>query len=184
MPVAIRAILRGKITPKLALFGHKIPKDDLKAVQAIYDKVENRPERYELNLYIVGEDEEPVAEVPVAAGVVAEEASDPDRVAAGAQDGAEGAASAPGPEGASTADPVSGDEGAERSAPAGESIAESSPPPVDPGPPAATGTEGEPPVEEVGPGSEPAPEEAAGEGEEATGDTAHQSGSTPEESES
>jgi hypothetical protein len=45
---------------------HKIPSADLKAVQAIYDKVESRPERYELNLYIVGEDEEPS---PVAAAV-------------------------------------------------------------------------------------------------------------------
>ncbi len=45
-------------TPKVALLGHKIPKQDLKAVQAIYEKVEGRPERYELNLYITGEDEE------------------------------------------------------------------------------------------------------------------------------
>jgi hypothetical protein len=36
---------------------HKIPSQDLKAVQSIYDKIESRPERYELNLYIVGEDE-------------------------------------------------------------------------------------------------------------------------------
>jgi hypothetical protein len=38
---------------------HKLPREDLKAVQAIYDKIETRPERYELNLYISGEDEEP-----------------------------------------------------------------------------------------------------------------------------
>jgi hypothetical protein len=53
-------VLRGKFNPKIALFGHKIPKDDLKAVQAIYDKVESREKRYELNLYITGEDEETV----------------------------------------------------------------------------------------------------------------------------
>jgi succinate dehydrogenase / fumarate reductase iron-sulfur subunit len=108
LPVAIRALMRRKITPKLALFGHKIPSADLKAIQSIYDRVESREERYELNLYIVGEDEQPAA--------------------AGAAEGGEGATSAPGPEGASSADPTSGDEGAERSAPVGESIADSAPP--------------------------------------------------------
>jgi succinate dehydrogenase / fumarate reductase, iron-sulfur subunit len=188
LPVVIKALMRRKFNPLAALKPHRIPSDDLKAVQSIFDRIESREERYELNLYIVGEDEEPITEAPVAAGVVADVPLDPpdlDPVAAArAESGVEGAASAPGPEGATAADPTSGDQGAERSAPAGESIAESSPPPVDPGPPAVTGTEGEPPVEHVGPGSEPAPEEAAGEGEEATGDTAHQSGSTPEESES
>jgi hypothetical protein len=62
-------VLRGKLNPKIAIFGHKIPQRDLKAVQAIYDKVESRPERYELNLYTSGEDEEPPAAVP--AGAVA-----------------------------------------------------------------------------------------------------------------
>jgi succinate dehydrogenase / fumarate reductase, iron-sulfur subunit len=56
--------MRGKVTPMGALKPHKIPKQDLKAVQAIFDKIESRPERYELNLYIVGEDEAPQ---PVAA---------------------------------------------------------------------------------------------------------------------
>jgi succinate dehydrogenase iron-sulfur subunit len=162
LPVVIKALMRRKFNPLAALKPHRIPSDDLKAVQSIFDRIESREERYELNLYIVGTDEDN----------------------APAPEAEQGASSAPGPEGTTTGDPTSGDEGAERSAPAGEGIAESSPPPVDPGPPAATGTEGEPPVEEVGPGSEPAPEEAAGEGEEATGDTAHRSGSTPEESES
>ena len=54
----LRACLRGKVNPRIAIFGHKIPKSDLKAVQAIYDKVESREQRYELNLYIAGEDEE------------------------------------------------------------------------------------------------------------------------------
>jgi succinate dehydrogenase / fumarate reductase, iron-sulfur subunit len=63
LPVVLKGIIRGKFNPKIALFGHKIPSQDLKAVQAIYDKIESREERYELNLYIVGEDEapEPVA---------------------------------------------------------------------------------------------------------------------------
>jgi len=65
LPVAIRAVLRGKISPKIAIFGHKIPKQDLDAVKRIYDEVEGREERYELNLYITGYDEQD--ETPVAA---------------------------------------------------------------------------------------------------------------------
>jgi succinate dehydrogenase / fumarate reductase, iron-sulfur subunit len=67
LPVAIRAIMRRKITPKLALFGHKIPKDDLKAVKKIYEKIESRPERYELNLYITGTDEDNEQPTPLTA---------------------------------------------------------------------------------------------------------------------
>jgi succinate dehydrogenase / fumarate reductase, iron-sulfur subunit len=58
LPSILKGLVRGKVNPKLALLGHKIPKQDLQGVRAIYDKVESRPERYELNLYIVGEDEE------------------------------------------------------------------------------------------------------------------------------
>ena len=58
LPAILKALLRGKVTPMGALKPHRIPREDLKAVQAIYDKVESRPERYELNLYIAGEDEE------------------------------------------------------------------------------------------------------------------------------
>ena len=50
--------MRGKVTPIGALKPHKIPKDDLRSVQSIYEKIEGRAERYELNLYISGEDEE------------------------------------------------------------------------------------------------------------------------------
>jgi succinate dehydrogenase / fumarate reductase iron-sulfur subunit len=58
LPAITKAIMRRKVTPKAAMFGHKIPKDDLKAVQRIYEKVESRPERLELNLYITGYDED------------------------------------------------------------------------------------------------------------------------------
>jgi succinate dehydrogenase / fumarate reductase iron-sulfur subunit len=58
LPVVTKAVLRGKMSIKLALLGHKLPSQDLKAVQKIYDKVENRPERLELNLYITGYDED------------------------------------------------------------------------------------------------------------------------------
>jgi succinate dehydrogenase / fumarate reductase iron-sulfur subunit len=58
LPVTARAVLRRKINPRLALFGHRIPREDLKAVRAIYDRIEGRGQRYELNLYIAGSDEE------------------------------------------------------------------------------------------------------------------------------
>jgi succinate dehydrogenase / fumarate reductase iron-sulfur subunit len=68
LPVAIKGVLKGKINPKIAVFGHKIPAQDLKNVQRIYDKVESRPERYELNLYITGYDEvNEEAPVPISA---------------------------------------------------------------------------------------------------------------------
>ena len=58
LPVITKSILRRKVTISGALKPHKIPKDDLKAVQKIYDTVEGRDERYELNLYISGYDED------------------------------------------------------------------------------------------------------------------------------
>jgi len=71
LPAILKAVLRGKVTPMGALKPHKLPPADLKSVQAIYDKIESKPERYELNLYIAGEDEETepaaVAAAPTAA---------------------------------------------------------------------------------------------------------------------
>jgi succinate dehydrogenase / fumarate reductase iron-sulfur subunit len=58
LPIVLKGVLRGKMNPKIALFGHKIPKEDLNAVQKIYETVEGRGERYELNLYVSGYDEE------------------------------------------------------------------------------------------------------------------------------
>jgi succinate dehydrogenase / fumarate reductase iron-sulfur subunit len=58
LPMALKAIVRGKMSLKVIAFGHKIPAADLKAVQRIYQTVESRPERYELNLYVSGEDED------------------------------------------------------------------------------------------------------------------------------
>ncbi|HEV2998836.1 MAG TPA: 2Fe-2S iron-sulfur cluster-binding protein [Solirubrobacteraceae bacterium] len=66
--VMAKGILRGKLNPKIALLGHKIPKQDLDAVKKIYKTVEGREERYELNLYITGADEEDAGEqAPVSA---------------------------------------------------------------------------------------------------------------------
>ena len=78
LPVVIKGVLRRKVNIKIAIFGHKIPKQDLQGVRAIYDKVEGRKERYELNLYITGEDEEPASPSdPVAVGVAHESGGKP-----------------------------------------------------------------------------------------------------------
>jgi succinate dehydrogenase / fumarate reductase, iron-sulfur subunit len=77
LPSIVKALLRGKVTPMGALKPHRIPKQDLASVRSIYERIEGREQRYELNLYIVGEDEEPTTEVPVAAGVLADVPADP-----------------------------------------------------------------------------------------------------------
>jgi succinate dehydrogenase / fumarate reductase iron-sulfur subunit len=59
LPSVIAGVARGKISPKLAMFGHKIPSEDLKAVKQIYEKVEGREERNEINLYVTGYEDDP-----------------------------------------------------------------------------------------------------------------------------
>lgn len=56
--VIFKGLVRRKVNPKIAMLGHKIGKQDLEAVQRIYQQVESKPERYELNLYVSGEDED------------------------------------------------------------------------------------------------------------------------------
>jgi succinate dehydrogenase / fumarate reductase iron-sulfur subunit len=74
LPVITKALLRRKVTPAGALKPHKIPKDDLKQIRRIYDVVEGRDERLELNLYISGYDEaEEGAEEPQRVGATAED---------------------------------------------------------------------------------------------------------------
>jgi succinate dehydrogenase / fumarate reductase iron-sulfur subunit len=69
LPTAVKGILRGKMSIKGIVFGHKIPKGDLQAVRRIYQTVEGRPQRHELNLYVSGEDEDQdAAAATVAAG--------------------------------------------------------------------------------------------------------------------
>ncbi len=58
LPAITKALLRRKVTLKGALAPHKLAKPDLQNVQRIYDAVEGREERYELNLYIEGADED------------------------------------------------------------------------------------------------------------------------------
>jgi succinate dehydrogenase / fumarate reductase, iron-sulfur subunit len=59
----VPAVVRGKVSIKGAIFGHRIDKPDLNAVQRVYKKVEDRQRRVELNLYVSGyeDDPEPVA---------------------------------------------------------------------------------------------------------------------------
>jgi succinate dehydrogenase / fumarate reductase, iron-sulfur subunit len=68
LPVVAKGLMRRKVNPRIAMLGHKIGKADLAAVKRIYERVESKPERYELNLYITGydEDDQPVA-TPVGA---------------------------------------------------------------------------------------------------------------------
>ncbi len=72
LPVITRALLRRKVTPKAALFPHKIPSADLKQVQRIFKTIEDRDERIEFNLYISGTDEENAENTPVAAEATTE----------------------------------------------------------------------------------------------------------------
>jgi succinate dehydrogenase / fumarate reductase iron-sulfur subunit len=60
LPIVINGLRRGKMTPKKALLHeHKAPKE----VKRIFDVVEGRDQRYELNLYISGyEDDESEAQ--------------------------------------------------------------------------------------------------------------------------
>jgi succinate dehydrogenase / fumarate reductase iron-sulfur subunit len=58
LPSITKAIMRRKVTPLGVLKPHKIPSEDRRQIQAIYDEIENRDERFELNLYIAGYDED------------------------------------------------------------------------------------------------------------------------------
>jgi succinate dehydrogenase / fumarate reductase iron-sulfur subunit len=56
LPTAAAGLARGKMTPaKILLHPHKAPKE----VKKIFDEIEAREQRVELNLYIVGIDDEP-----------------------------------------------------------------------------------------------------------------------------
>jgi succinate dehydrogenase / fumarate reductase iron-sulfur subunit len=75
LPVLARGLASGKFTPRKAMFGHRIAKADLKAVQAIYDKVEGKPRRYELNLYISGYEDDDAVDTPPAVAATSESES-------------------------------------------------------------------------------------------------------------
>ncbi|MBX5440422.1 MAG: succinate dehydrogenase/fumarate reductase iron-sulfur subunit [Solirubrobacteraceae bacterium] len=58
LPVVTKALLRGKVRPRVAVAGERLPREDRRHVQRIFDTVEGRPERLELNLYLSGVDED------------------------------------------------------------------------------------------------------------------------------
>ncbi len=58
LPVITKALIRRKVTPGAALKPHRVPKDDLKSIQRIFDEIEEREQRLEFNLYISGYDED------------------------------------------------------------------------------------------------------------------------------
>jgi succinate dehydrogenase / fumarate reductase, iron-sulfur subunit len=63
LPVITKALLRRKVTPMGALKPHKLPKEDRRHLKRLYETIEGHDERFELNLYISGVDEdEPAAE--------------------------------------------------------------------------------------------------------------------------
>ncbi len=68
----VTGVMRGKMTPKVALLGHKLSKPDLVALKQLYEKIEGRPQRVELNLYVSGVEDEPEGEVPVTASTESE----------------------------------------------------------------------------------------------------------------
>jgi len=71
LPTVITGVIRGKMSPKIALFGHKLGKADLSALKRVYEKVEGRPERIELNLYVSGYEDEPDAPPSASTGTAA-----------------------------------------------------------------------------------------------------------------
>lgn len=58
LPSIARAIAHRKVKPLQALRGHRLARRDLDAVHKIFDIVEGRQRRYELNLYLSGAEEE------------------------------------------------------------------------------------------------------------------------------
>ena len=58
LSITVAGVVRGKLSPKVAMFGHKLAKRDLSALKRIYGTVEGRQQRDELNLYVTGYEDE------------------------------------------------------------------------------------------------------------------------------
>ena len=73
LPTALKGLARGKMTPRTALgHPHKAPPE----VKKLFDTIDGKPERYELNLYVSGyEDEAETEAAESAAACAAEEQS-------------------------------------------------------------------------------------------------------------
>ncbi|MGH2915483.1 MAG: succinate dehydrogenase/fumarate reductase iron-sulfur subunit [Solirubrobacteraceae bacterium] len=68
LSTVLTGVLRRKISPKIALLGHKLPSADLAAIKKLYARIEDRPQRVELNLYVSGSEDEPEPVAAAAAG--------------------------------------------------------------------------------------------------------------------
>ncbi|MGI8920456.1 MAG: succinate dehydrogenase/fumarate reductase iron-sulfur subunit [Solirubrobacteraceae bacterium] len=62
LPAILKAVMRGKVTAMKALHHPKLP--DQKRVREIFETVEGREQRYDLNLYISGYDDDADDDVP------------------------------------------------------------------------------------------------------------------------
>jgi succinate dehydrogenase / fumarate reductase iron-sulfur subunit len=78
LSTVVTGVLRGKMSPKIALFGHKLPKDDLASLDRIYSTVEGREERVELNLYVSGYEDDPVETAGEETSPTVTESAEPD----------------------------------------------------------------------------------------------------------
>jgi succinate dehydrogenase / fumarate reductase iron-sulfur subunit len=58
LPAITKALVRRKVTPMGALKPHKLAKEDRQQLKRLYDTIEGRDDRIELNLYISGYDED------------------------------------------------------------------------------------------------------------------------------
>lgn len=90
LPAIVPAVLRGKVSIKTALLGHKIDSSALSAIKRLYAKVEGRPQRIELNLYVVGEEDEPDVPPAERAGHAAPQAGGPATAPGEPQESSEG----------------------------------------------------------------------------------------------
>jgi succinate dehydrogenase / fumarate reductase, iron-sulfur subunit len=91
LPAIIPAALRGKVSPKIAMFGHKLAPDDMTAIKKIFAKVEGREQRIELNLYVSGDDSDddpPPSEPGVSSTSGAGDAATSPAAVGGSSDGA------------------------------------------------------------------------------------------------
>jgi len=65
LPTALKGLSRGKMTPRTALgHPHKAPPE----VKKLFDTIDGKPKRYELNLYVSGYEDEPEPNAEGAAG--------------------------------------------------------------------------------------------------------------------
>jgi succinate dehydrogenase / fumarate reductase, iron-sulfur subunit len=70
LPIAFKALSRGKMTPKTALLHeHKAPKE----VKRLFDEIEGREQRVELNLYVSGYEDDEAQEAAAAETAAASE---------------------------------------------------------------------------------------------------------------